>query len=538
MRREPLSGLADRGALVCAIAVGALLRFAYLPNRGLIYWDEAKFGLEGQRMLAGLQSLSGEPVSMLTGKSVGTAKPGHALLVGVSYAIFGVHDYAPLLMNATFSLGAIVLIYLIGARLFGPLVGALSALLLAASEYDVIYARSALSESDANTLFLAAVLCWLVSERRNQRVAAIDRQLAPGCWRYRAAAALLLGSAFTVNYRLIVYAAILIVLDLVPRVMSSQWRDVLRTGMVWAAGAATPVLLWQGIDVASHTAGVNLFGDELRGGWLPYARQILYQLHQGKQSVIRVSFVPYLQWFVVRQGWPYAVATALSVLLAAHRRTFAWVTAAALVLAPYGVFTFAPFYVPRNLSPSVPFTALLIAAGVGWAAERSRRAGILAVGITLVLGAAGTVMSWRLTAERSGFSVAAGYVRAHHSQPITSTEIMVFYFAGAGRTCLAPALPLEPAALGAYARAGFNYAVVERHNGSATVTYLTHHARLATSIPTLGDLDIGESPISSENSAPPGGSARGEYVRIYDISGLSRLGKGSRIIPCNRDRVT
>ena len=144
------------------LVLAAVLRLHSLSGRGLLYWDEAKFSLEGVRLEAYLQAIFGHPALLTAGKSVGTAKPTHALLIALSYAVFGIHDYAPLYMDAVASVVGVALAYFLGKRLFGPIPGLVGALFLAVSEYDVIYARSALSESDADALFLAGVLLWVV----------------------------------------------------------------------------------------------------------------------------------------------------------------------------------------------------------------------------------------------------------------------------------------------------------------------------------------------------------------------------------------
>src|SRR5947209_15846356 len=98
---------------------------------------------------------------MPAAKAIGTAKPTHALLIALSFALLGIHDYSALLLNALASVLAVILVYRIAAMLFDSTVGLLAALVLAVSEYDIIYARSALSESDANALLLLGVLLWL-----------------------------------------------------------------------------------------------------------------------------------------------------------------------------------------------------------------------------------------------------------------------------------------------------------------------------------------------------------------------------------------
>ncbi len=152
--------------LLGILALAALLRFDQLGQRGLIYWDEGKFALEGVRMLAYLQSWFGQHFYSWVGKSVGTAKPTHALLIGLSYAIFGIHDYAALYMDAFFSVLEVAVLYLLARKLFGPSVALIATLFLAVSEYDVIYARSALSESDADLLFLIGVFVWILAANR------------------------------------------------------------------------------------------------------------------------------------------------------------------------------------------------------------------------------------------------------------------------------------------------------------------------------------------------------------------------------------
>ena len=87
-------------AVALILVAAAVLRFAELPARGLIYWDEGKFLLEVVRLETALRILAGAHASLPAGKAIGTAKPTHALLIALSFALFGVHDYAALLLSA------------------------------------------------------------------------------------------------------------------------------------------------------------------------------------------------------------------------------------------------------------------------------------------------------------------------------------------------------------------------------------------------------------------------------------------------------
>src|SRR5205823_6665389 len=89
--------------LLLGAAHAALLRFWNISSRGLLYWDEGKFLLEGVRLLNIGAVLVGGHGSLLAGKTVGTAKPTHALLIALSYALLGIHDYSPLILDAAAS---------------------------------------------------------------------------------------------------------------------------------------------------------------------------------------------------------------------------------------------------------------------------------------------------------------------------------------------------------------------------------------------------------------------------------------------------
>src|SRR5947209_2100450 len=142
LSRNSFSRSWDLWLLPAVLLTAGILRFHALSQRGLVYWDEAKFALEGLRLLAGTQAALGAHISPLAGKAIGTAKPTHALLIALSYAVLGTQDRAPLFLDAVCSCLEIVVLYLLGRRFFGPVVALLAALFLAVSRYDIIYAPS------------------------------------------------------------------------------------------------------------------------------------------------------------------------------------------------------------------------------------------------------------------------------------------------------------------------------------------------------------------------------------------------------------
>jgi hypothetical protein len=212
------------------------------------------------------------------------------------------------------------------------------------------------------------------------------------------------------------------------------------------------------------------------------------------------------------------------------------------VLIPYAVYTFAPFVVPRNLDAAIPFSAMVAAAALVSLASLLRPAGVRILApvlLALLLSGLGAAMSWRLTGERSGFSQAAQYVARHgETHLLTTSEIMVFYLRGNGAHCNAPGLPRTVGALGAYLRAGYRYAVLDRHHTSPVSRYIKRHGRRVAQFLALGPVSLGESPISSENSSPPGTSARLETVDVFWLGGLRlQPDPHTRAAPCNRDSV-
>jgi len=193
-------------AIAAILGLAALIRFCDLGSRGLVYWDEGKFALEGVR----LQALMAQGPA--AGKAIGTAKPTHALLIALSFAVLGVRDWAPLMLSALCSVASVAVLVAIGTQLFDRSTGLLAGLFLAVSTYDVIYARSALSEADATLLFLLAALPYAGIPQTWP----MARRLLPG---------FLAGLAFSTNYRMVIYLVTLVAFDLAVEL---RWHGALQ----------------------------------------------------------------------------------------------------------------------------------------------------------------------------------------------------------------------------------------------------------------------------------------------------------------------
>ncbi len=539
--------------MVAIVAVAAVLRFADLSHRGLVYWDEAKFSLEGERLHAYLQSWAGSSTPLQIGKTIGTAKPTHALLIALAFVIFGLHDYAPLFLNAFASVVEVILVYVLARKLFGPWAACIAALFFAVAEYEIIYARSALSESDAGALFLAAVLLWTIDWERMPSVLPAVRGFPS---RMVLFAALLAGTAFTANYRIVVYIIALVAFDVVWTWNEHGGRVVLGRLVSWVGGAATVPVLWQIVDVIARGGGVVLFRSEVnvlvksgghvifknvrKGGAEWYLQQALFQLHGGKQSVFHFNPLIYLQWFVLREGWAIAALVVLGLVITIWTWLFPWAAMSALVFIPYAIYVFAPFIVPRNLDAAVPFAMILAAAALVMAAERIHRDVLrrtVVVVLALVIAGAGATLSWRLVGERSGFAQATTLLESRHvSRMLASNEVMLFYFPGkpTGVSCTTDPTPGSLSQLAADVAAGYRYAVLD-HASTAPTRYIVRNARLIGHYRATGPISIGENPIASENGDSPSSSPV-EYIDVYDLSTLTLPSPGhNRAAVCNRN---
>ncbi|HEV3309531.1 MAG TPA: glycosyltransferase family 39 protein [Chloroflexota bacterium] len=539
-------------ALAAILVLAGVLRFVSLAQRGLIYWDEAKFALEGVRLHSYIVSWFGGHASLLAGKTIGTAKPTHDLLIALAYLIFGIHTYTPLFMDAFCSVLEVGVVFLLGRRLFGPWVGLIAALFLAVSEYDVIYARSALSESDADLLFLIGVVLWAFDWER----IGIAPKLKGRPTRLLVLGGLVGGAAFTANYRLGVYILVLLLFDLAWTIKEFGRSAIVRRAAVWLPALIAFPLAWQVIDIVARGFGHPLFRSEVnilvksgntvifknvqQNGLESYFIQTLFQLHGSGHSGFHFGPIIYLKWFVLREGWLVAALVLAGLFFALRSRQFQWLIPASLVVVPYAIYVIAPYVVPRNLDAALPFALLLAAAAVVTLAENipvdvTRR--LAMVGAACVVGAYGAWLAWPLTGERSGFAYVAAYVQAHEAKALASNEVMVWYIPGPDNAtaCVTPGMASNKRQLAVDIAAGYRYAEIETIDNSPLDKFIVASARRVARYPTYGSISIGENPVKSENGDPPNPKPL-EYVSLYDLSGL-RLppAGGAKMSHCNRD---
>jgi Dolichyl-phosphate-mannose-protein mannosyltransferase len=209
------------------IAITALAAFLRL-------WDLGRVGLRGDEavyagqaaVLAGARGFGRYFILQSRGDS-------NFLLfqevVSVVYRVAGVGDVTARAAAAAFSIATVVVVYGIGATLFGRRTGLFAALLLAVGGYSVMLGRLALLDSTLTFLFATAMLCaakWTATKR-------------PG-WLYGFAAT----ACLTVQAKIVGGLALLVVAAylLISRPGGLTWRRVLICAGVSLA-ALTPMLV-------------------------------------------------------------------------------------------------------------------------------------------------------------------------------------------------------------------------------------------------------------------------------------------------------
>lgn len=205
--------------LLAIVAAGAALRFSTIVEVEPFLADEAAYVLEA-RYIYSLLSAARQSIGLklqekrtgqdlwkkerekrrfteeLEGKTPWYGRPGHLYLVGIAMAIAGPEKVYPgALVSAFFGTLCIVLVFVLGKRLYGTGTGLIAASLFALSAVEVLYSRSFLTEEDSLFFFLLAVLCYL-----SNRKAPSERT-----WGSLVASGFLMGVSFVVHYRMITY---------------------------------------------------------------------------------------------------------------------------------------------------------------------------------------------------------------------------------------------------------------------------------------------------------------------------------------------
>lgn len=149
--------------LVAGVAAVALvIRFWNFGSLGFAHWDEFYFLSDahtvGQHWPAGFRSIGWVTAPLV------------AYTDGTLFRFFGVNNWLPFAVSATYGTLSAVALYLLGSRLFGNAVGLIAAAILTTAEYSAMFSRMALADATFDFWIITSVLLvWLGFTRRQAR---------------------------------------------------------------------------------------------------------------------------------------------------------------------------------------------------------------------------------------------------------------------------------------------------------------------------------------------------------------------------------
>jgi hypothetical protein len=224
--------------------------------------------------------------------------PGAPLFyAAVYYATGGVHPGAVRLVVALLGALTIVLVYLIGRRLAGPLAGLAGAALLALYPVTIFFTGKLMSEPLATLTLAGAVLSFFWAG---------DRGRHPAAW---AVPGVLLGLTAFARPEYLAFVAVFAPLAFIRATRTARWRRGLIAGGALAAAFALPIVPWtlhvssaEGRFVPISTGGGKalFIGTYLPGNGLhlDVKRELLRQF-EGREDIpaselSRISMTPLL----------------------------------------------------------------------------------------------------------------------------------------------------------------------------------------------------------------------------------------------------
>ena len=134
--------------LILVLLIASALRFYHLGSQGIRTSDGGLYAWQAWKVLQG-------------GTDAIEDKPGHTLLVVVSYYLLGLEMKSPLYMSSLLGVGMVVMVWLTVRQWYGRHAGMLAALFTACMPYLLLYHRSA--NSDGNLVSSLAAAMFLYS---------------------------------------------------------------------------------------------------------------------------------------------------------------------------------------------------------------------------------------------------------------------------------------------------------------------------------------------------------------------------------------
>lgn len=419
--------------LILILFAGLLLRIWHFDAIAPTNPDEGSY-LRHARFLATLVKKGvGANVPVIDGQAQGiwryvrkadwSSKPCwlHSGFIAAGILVAGETDAAGAGVNIIFSLGTVILVYLVGRRWCGEACGLTAAALLAVSYYWMLYSRSMWAEVDG-VFFVVLAFYLLLSSSSSARL-----------WLHAGLAGMFGALGVLCHYRLL-YVIAPLGLTLMLLMPPRRW---MRLGIILAIGYFGTLCLAAGmLRVAVMVAGSDApftglvgalrerylpgpGGVEQKGFQLGYLAAAGYYLlrYQGVWFVI-LCVIGAAHVFMSWRGLadPGANATVRSEPGAYASRI--GLSVLVFLIVPVLVMCMQIWVLARAVSIIIPFACLLAAAGVAalWTlarcSSRARRYAMISAAMVLIVGAIcdGLVRDIRFARNQMGHREAAAYL--------------------------------------------------------------------------------------------------------------------------------
>ena len=413
-------------ALSVILILGATMRLYGVTSRGIYDYDEAWFLLEAKSIYnsgryvaaqAGLRDDADVSLGLREYvKKRGTVpltsiKPGHRALILAGMLALGPYDYAGIVVSALGGLATILLVYLVGRRLFGTTAGIFAALCLAVSPLHIHYSRSVYAQS--NVLCWAALGLWLWVRLHTAGDRRPSRLIAPG---------IAIGWAFTCHFNTVWLPVGLLFLDALVLRFDRPGRpwiaNALRRGLVLGISMASPLLLF---DLAGRA--LKLLG-AFPADYPTYLGQFLKRESQAQALELSLDQVPFWSGRLLQTEGPLLILLAvLGIVLAARgirtrdTGTIVVIGLLTVALVPPSLLNVRGLFILRNYALAlIPLSMLAgVAASrlcdyVGRSVRLGPQAGYL---LAAAIAVAGVLGSWDLLTTHSSYRAATHRLAAY-----------------------------------------------------------------------------------------------------------------------------
>ena len=368
---------------------------------------------------------------------------GFTFLGAAMMFVVGDHPDALLVTNALFGTLSVLVLFLLGASLYGRSVGLCAALLLAVSPYHLNYCRSAMTQATGGMILLTGMLIWVTGRKRN--------------WTTRRTyllSGLIMGYAAITHYTNAYVGAMLIIFDAVLAIAdrrgTTDSKPLVRTLLVrwkwYLLGCVAPALIVEsGFQLARLAATLTssyyypiytfFEGGFRMGRRLP----LVFDTSESvglNWAMFRVHTTLFAGW----HGWLITVAGAAGLLMLVRARGASKLPVV-VVLATFSVLILQPLYSARGFSVAMPFVSLSAAMAIVAAVRFcSRRASaspvvVLSVLVTLVVAVPALGQTWYVYAhKRSDAELACQFLRSNGPGTVVAwkTRRLKLYLEGSG----------------------------------------------------------------------------------------------------------